>query len=244
MSASVRTPDVVTLDRDDFLADYWRYRPGEHVTILGPTGCGKTHLMVDLIDKTATKNLNALVLVAKPRDETVDAARKRLKFPVTHDWPPSRGQRALHSDKRGWIVWPRFQFDPSKDRRRVHEVHRKAMLESYRRGRRIVVADECYGLANIYDLDDELVELWTSGRSMGTALWGATQRPAHVPTWMYDQASHLFLAYEPDERARQRFDEIGGHTEPDVIEDLVLGLDEHEFLYIRREGPRYARITA
>jgi hypothetical protein len=237
----LRTPSLAEFSRDEFFGERWRYRSGEHVTLLGPTGSGKTHLLGDLAKHTASKANRAILLAVKPRDDTVDAIAKRLNLAVTHDWPPSRGQRIIHDDKPGWVVWPRFSFDPARDRRKVHEIHRRVLLDSYRRGNRLLIVDEAYLLTNIYDLEDELVELWTSGRSMGAAVWGATQRPAYVPLWMYDQADHLFLANEPDARARQRYDEIGG-IDRHLVENLVMNLDEHEFLYIRRDGPRIAKI--
>jgi hypothetical protein len=78
---------------------------------------------------------------------------------------------------------------------------------------------------------------------MGTAIWTGSQKPTHIPLWAYNQAEHLFLAYEPDARARKRYDEIGG-IDPYIVEDAVLDLDRHEFLYIRRDGPVICKITA
>ena len=46
-------------------------------------------------------------------------------------------------------------------------------------------------------------------------------------------AEHLFLHHDPDKRARQRFAEIGG-VDPKLVEDTVMSLKQHEFLYIRR----------
>jgi hypothetical protein len=118
----------------------------------------------------------------------------------------------------------------------MYRIFKIAMLDSYRKGNRIIFGDEVYGLSKELGLDKELITLWSRGRSMGTGLWAATQKPTHVPLWMYSQAEHLFLHNDPDERARKRFDEIGG-VDPHYVRGIVANLEKHEWLYIRRDGP-------
>ncbi len=71
-------------------------------------------------------------------------------------------------------------------------------------------------------------------------MWGATQKPSHIPLWAYSQADHLFIAYDPDLENRKRYDEIGG-VDPGLVRHVVGQLDKErfQFLYIRRKGPRY-----
>ena len=75
---------VLSFPRDDFLSRRWRYRAGEHVTILGPTGSGKTYLGYQLLEKVATPKLPGIVLVMKPRDATVRFNRGITLLQVTH----------------------------------------------------------------------------------------------------------------------------------------------------------------
>lgn len=82
---------------------------------------------------------------------------------------------------------------------------------------------------------ETLSTVWTKGRSMGCGLWSGTQKPSHVPLHMYNQAGHLFLAYDPDIQARKRFSEIGG-VDPKLVLEVTAELDEFEWLYIRRRG--------
>jgi hypothetical protein len=110
------------------------------------------------------------------------------------------------------------------------------MLDCYKRGNRIVFCDEAYGLSNELGLNRELVTLWTRGRSMRTGIWAASQKPTHIPLHAYNQAEHLFLANDPDKRARDRFSEIGG-VDPDLLKATVPQLEKHEWLYVRRDGP-------
>lgn len=230
---------VRILERADFLDNYWQYRAGEHVTILGPTDCGKTTLGYQLLERSTTPRLPALVLVMKPRDKVAAEQTKRLGYKRVRSWstPPPWERR------QGYTVWPRHSFDPDKDNPMLYWVFRDAILDSYKRGRRIVFGDEVYGLAAELGLTKELVTVWSRGRSMGCGLWAASQKPTHIPLWAYSQAAHLYLYRDPDKRARDRFSEIGG-VDPDLVKVTVMGLDDHECLYIRRAGARMCVVAA
>jgi len=239
MDLQLRLPEF---DREEFLSERWNYAPGEHVTFLAPTQTGKTTLKFQLLQRTATPKLPAIVLVMKPRDAVVDEWQKRLKFQRTEDWPPVAWKRKF-SNPPGWMVKPRHRFDPTVDDAQLRRVFRKAMLAAYKVGDRIVDVDEMYGVANELDLDSEMNTLWSRGASMGCGQWGGSQRPRNVPLYAYSQAQHLFLGYTPDKADRERFRDIGGIDAMDVS-DVVMDLDDHEWLYINRSGPRLCRIRA
>lgn len=228
------TPEgVLRVEREEFLEHRWRYRTGEHVSVLGPTGAGKTHLAHQLLAVTAHVDLPAVVLVMKPRDSTVQRFAREAGYRTVQQWPPAPSIWQP-GRKAGYVLWPRHTYDPDIDEERHYRIFRQAVLDSYRKGKRIVFADEAYSLTNELGLSREMITVWSKGRSMGTGLWAATQKPTHVPLWMYSQPEHLFLAYDPDKRARDRFGEIGG-VDPDLVRATVTRLGRHEWLYIRRE---------
>lgn len=227
MSASVRL-----YDRRRFLNEVWRYRAGEHVSFIGPTGAGKTYLMLPLLAKSASPELPAFLTVMKPRDETVK------KFLATHDswrrvltFPPPPSVKAKPD---GYVVWPHHTADPVADEARHEEIFRRLHRVRYVKGDCIIADDEAVSLVREMKMGPDLIRIWTKGRSIGAGLWAATQRPAMVPLEMYDQAAHLFLAYDPDKRNQERFTEIGG-VDPDLIYQVVQRLPEYHWLYIRRE---------
>lgn len=242
-------PGVEILSRDEFIRDVWTYDPGpnptpdqwgriprpgyvpgEHVSWIGPTGTGKTTLMGQLLAATATPKLPAVVLAVKPRDATMTRLGKTCGFRTVRSWPPMRTVERPN----GWIHWPRHTFDPDTDNPRHKWQFRRSILDSYRRGNRILVADEVLSLSYEMGLGQELVTVWTRGRSMGCGLWAGTQKPTHVPLWMYSMPTHLFIAWDPDERSRKRLREISG-SDPRLIEAASRQLRRYEWLYFRQD---------
>lgn len=241
-------PAVARFGRDEFLRNYWQHKPGEHVTFLAPTQNGKTTFMFDLLAHTNWEQIYRkikphppLVLVMKPRDLVVDEGAKKLEFKTVRAWPPVT---SVWSPKRpGYVLWPKHTFDPDIDDVNLRREMRKAILYCYKQGNRIVVADETYGLVNDLKLMKELTAVHTRGAGMGVSLWCMTQKPTHIGTWAYSQAEHLFIGFDPDERARDRFKEIGG-VNPDVVKHECARLQDFEWLYIRRTGRRMCIVQA
>lgn len=239
---TVADTDVTVYDRDEFLDEVWSYEGGQHVTIIGPTGTGKTWLGFQLLERTARPELPAVVLVMKPRDETVERWAKGRDYRRVTNWPPQFSE-VLRKKPSGFILKPDHAFDPDVDTPRHRQIFRRAILGSYKKGERIIFADELYSLCEELDLDDELISVWTKGRSMEAGVWGATQRASHVPLWAYSQATHLFLAFDPDKKAQLRFSEISG-MDPDLVKAVVFQLQRHEWLYINQEERTMCVISA
>lgn len=227
-------PLPVTISRGEFLDRRWTYQAGEHVTILGPTQAGKTTLAFELLGRTASRQLPAVVLVMKPRDGVVTRHINRLGLRRVRSWPPPL--QRFKAQPPGWALWPKHTYDPQRDDETLYVEFRKAIIDSYKRGNRIIFADELLGLTQELRLQDELRAIWTRGASLGCGLWGATQRPAMIPQYAYNCAEHLFLSYEPDARNRMRLDEIGG-VDAGLVRHAVQNLRRYQWLYVRRTGP-------
>lgn len=225
---------VVTIDRDDFISDYWDYRPGQHVTIIGPNGRGKSTLGLDLLGATATKDMQAHVLVSKPRDETIDHYTKKLKYKTIETYPPPWSFKKPN----GYMVRPYQSLtDLEGDEQRLTNEFRATMRGCYASPKAtIVFADEAQELQSGLKLKRECDAHWKRGRSLKSGMWALAQRSAHNSQDMYNAPEHLFLFSDPDKRNRQRFSEIGG-VDPDLVMETVYELDPYQSLYIKRTGP-------
>lgn len=238
---------VLTLPQDEFLAGYWAVDPGEHVSLIGPTGTGKTTLGMKLLAGATAQHtdMTGVVLAMKPHkrpprpgergrqtgDETVARLTRELGGKIVRSWPAPR-RMPWDRPPAFWTFWPEHTFDIDLDEARHSEAFGRLLVDRYKRGSSWVFADETYSLTHEMGLAKPLVTLWTKGRSMDCGLIAATQKPSHVPLWMYSQASHLFLWNDPDKRARQRLGEISGF-DPAVIRSVVHQLNGHSCLYLR-----------
>ncbi|MFJ2307649.1 hypothetical protein [Streptomyces sp. NPDC087787] len=216
--------------RSYFYTRIWEYRPGEHVSFIGPTNSGKTTLMLPLLARSVSEDLPGYLTVMKPRDKTVtEFLRRHDGWKRIVNYPPPMGPRP----KGGYVLWPVHTNDPERDEERHAEIFHRLHRDRYVKGDSIICDDEAVSLVREMRLGPDLVRIWTKGRSIGTGLWAATQRPAMVPLEMYDQAEHLFLAHDPDKRSRDRFAEIGG-VNPEAVAWVVEHLPRWHWLYIRR----------
>lgn len=228
-------PVVITMERDEFIRDYWDYEPGQHVTMVGPNGRGKTTLGFELLNATATPKLKAFVLVSKPRDETVDKFTKSMKFKKIETYPPPVD---LFKKQRGYMLRPYQTLKDLKgDNIRLHDQFQACMLDCYAtKEPRIVFADEVQEVQSTLRLKEECEAYWKRGRSLHSGLWALAQRSAYNSQDMYNAPEHLFMFNDPDKRNRIRFSEIGG-VDPDIVMETTNNLDPYQALYIKRTGP-------
>lgn len=237
--ADTYRPEI--LSRDEFLDVFaTNYQPGEHVTIIGPTNSGKTTLVFQMLDRVATPELPAVILVMKPKDSTVTTAAKRMGFYRTERWPPPtkrdwRVWRPTFGQKiRGWIYWPRQSLTNIRRDDAMLSVHfGKAIGDCYRTGNRIVFVDEAHAVQNELKLRPEMDAVLMRGRSLGCGGWFATQRPRYVTLNMYSQAEHVILFRTPDDRDLKVYSEIGG-VDTKVLARTVTDLERYESVYIGR----------
>lgn len=225
-------PPIAHIERDEFLSRYWDWRHGEHVSILGPTGWGKTHLAFQLLGPVSTPEAPTIILMMKPRDKTVDQFRKSHGLKRVRSWPPPASVWRPRKPP-GFVVQPRHTFDADVDEDRQYQEFRKVLISAMKRGKGVkVFADEATDLQEI-KLGRQLSHFLRQARSCEASMFGATQRPYGAPVAMYSQAMHLFIGNDPDKRSQDRYKEIGG-IDPDLLVSATTRLQQFQWLYIRR----------
>ncbi len=210
-----------------------RWEQGEHVSLIGPTGCGKTELSLALLPRRTY----VAALATKPRDDVLDRLVRSREWRRTETWSPRPNERRI-------VVWPRLrQVAEWRDAKPVYEA---ALAGIYRAGAWCVFLDEarviCDERRPFLGLAPHLRLLWTQGRSLGVSVIAATQRPAWVPPEMYDQATHLFFFRDQDQDNLRKISGLGG-VDARTIRETVPGLGKHEVMYVNARTGRMARTT-
>lgn len=229
---------VPQLEWHDVL-DRVRWRQGEHVTLIGPTGAGKTTAAMSLLGQRERAGGSIVATVTKPIDPIPDQLQNR-GYERMGELPRSlRGKPGLPSRRQRVVLWP--QYRGPHDRPEQTRVLREALEAVFKDGSWCVYIDELFWASNRLKLDNWLGDLWLQGRSMGVTLVVSSQRPRHVPLEAYSNSSHLLIWRTNDDEDLRRLSGMGAAPNA-VVRDAVQSLDfhAHEVLWVdTRAGDLY-----
>lgn len=190
----------------------------EHVTVVGPTGQGKTTLMLALLKERARlRSSHIVIMAAKPKDATLS----RLGWPILREWPPGYGQAQViywpkFGDVRGVIARQRAAFEP-------------VLADIFADGNRTIYIDEAAYFTEDLKLDGILRRIWQMGRSQNLLVVAGTQRPVRVPRPMFSECSWFAAFRSTDEDELRRVSEIGG-ADTKALRAIIRTLQPHEFV--------------
>lgn len=196
------------------------WKQGEHIALIGPTGQGKTTMMIQLLQKHPF----VVAFATKPRDRTMDAliayggyvkldrwrSLDPAKFPRRVLWPDATD---LHSDKL------------------QSEVFHNAFARIYKEGGWTVALDETWYMDDVLKLEKDIKIYLLQARSNDISLASAFQRPAWVPRELYTSSTHLFFWRTNDETDLKSLGGIGAKS-ADLIREIVVDLESHQVLYV------------
>lgn len=199
---------------------------GDHVTILGPTKCGKTTLALDVVEIREY----VIGIFTKPED------------PILHTLEGRGWRRTRKLDiqvQNGEVVDKKIAFHPVYSSGTIRERAARQALAVQSAfdyvsaaGRWAVFVDEGVWATEHLGLGKELSSFWYQGRTAEISLILLAQRPAWIPRAAYSQAEHVFFFHTADKDDQKRFADLGGGVNVDVVRALVAGLQRHEFLYV------------
>lgn len=210
------------------------HRQGEHVSIVGPTGSGKTVLGLSLCELVGSRRITrgpykgrpsfVAVLATKPRDDSVSA----LGWPVVSEWPPPYG-------KERCVIWP-GGGDPRKRAANQRQDFEAVLLASWRMEAVAIYIDEAayferrkpHGL----QLGDLLERYWQEARSLKITLIAGTQRPRRVTRAMWSEPAWVMIFPPDDQDDLKRVAELTGRREE--VFAVADELGPYEFLCLRR----------
>lgn len=209
------------VDWEDFVVNCLHWYQGEHVGCIGPTGSGKTTLILHLIRyrKAVT------VIGTKPRDSTLQYLIKERGFVRVREWDmnlsPAQYPRR--------VFWPKTKgLNSTVEQSKLTYAALKGM---YEQEYWCVVVDELWYLVHELKLEQAVRVYLQQGRSLGISLVVGTQRPSRVPLEVYDQSTHLFFWRDNDENNLKRISGISWRSSHEIM-SVIANLKKHEVLYI------------
>lgn len=197
--------------RDSFLEN-WEWIPGdtgEHVTLVGTTGEGKTSLVKDITVGRLKQFPKArfIWLVNKDKDLSLTELINTGKVAVIQKWDDlTYAERT----KRWIILWP--EYHNASDSRLINKpIFQEALDKIMREGDWHVYIDEANYLIEQMHLRETLDEYWHAARSSGIPVIAGAQRPVWTGKGMTTQNSWIISFAVPNISDRKATAEAAGN---------------------------------
>lgn len=253
--------DVAALNRELRIAHVsWRahiawmrehFHPGQHLSIVVPTGGGKSYLVVGpdglLHRLPALQHARVLFIDDKGDDETtIGFGQPISEYPLGWRTRLATRDRQPEEPEHYRLIVPDWEWSPTGSHTRGVE-HARAVVgralnawykEASSERPSIVVLDETAAITGTSPPSLNLAPLakrnWRKLRYKKGSQIALTQAPLGVPSEFYHQPTHLYLGPILDQEQRRRLREIGGNSK--AIERCVEQLKDHEFLFLGNKG--------
>lgn len=219
------------------------FRQGDHVTVIGPTGAGKTHIALQV----AELRTYVLFLACKRRDPLIADLRQRGYYETSVMEVPYVDGKPVHTRV---VYWPRFSAKETKDdadreREMQSKAMRKAFAYAHKNGGWALVIDEGTWVCRDLKLQRVADAAWFQGRTDNVSVIMCAQRPAWVGQYALSMADHLFLFQTAHKEDAKSLRDIAG-VDGDTVRAIVQSLDRknHEVLYISPREGTMIRTTA
>lgn len=217
---------------DRFMAQFV-WLQGQHLTSIGPTGSGKTVLNRELLKRRDY----VVVLGVKNQDPELYGPFEKMGYKLQHSFEPQPPEDAPESLV---LYVPRTDKQGTERRQIIGRRFRLVLQEVLRIGRWCVYCDDVQYMSDKLRLAPELEDLWQLGRSEKATLVVSSQEPVDIPVEAYSAATHLFLFSNPDQVRAERMGKLAGMNRK-MVEEIVLSMPPHEFLYINKNTRQMIR---
>jgi hypothetical protein len=202
----------------------FRWKQGEHLAAIAPTGAGKTTLFSELMPYRK----HNIMFGTKPADSTYDRILKQGYQRIES----ISEVRSYHSK---YLLWPHQRKSIKDTLIAQRDAFMEAMDVIVGQGAWTVWVDESKYIAEMLKLRTELTYCLEQLRSIDATIICGAQRPAFLPLSVLSNSSHIFMWKTTLDADAKRLADIGGVDAKEVM-SIAKTLDRHEFLYIRTRG--------
>jgi hypothetical protein len=201
--------------------------PGEHLTVIGRAGRGKTHF----VDRLLREQRRYVVVFKTKHDPEDDTRYWRGYKTITRasGMSDQKHTRFLLAPPLGKVNDPAVLVHG----RRVSGMYAQQAIEGwamirrvFKEGRWTVVVDEGWYAEHYLGMTEGIEMLQTQARSKGVSVVECVQRPVEISRFVLAEATHL-VVFRGDRRDSKT---IGDASDRDVG-DAVATLRGHDFIY-------------
>lgn len=199
------------------------WHQGQHVSLIGPTGCGKTVLLSELL----SRRKYVVFFGTKVYDKSYDDLKRNGNYYRIDSWDEVRPYM------NRIMLWPRVRRDLPL--RSIYGIQRNAFLPAldaiFHERAWTLVNDELHYMCNQLKLEAEIAMYHHQGRSSHLTNVNGYQRPAHVPLVVYGSSAHAFLwpTNQGDTDLKRLSDFV---SNPKELTYNLNKLDRFEFVYV------------
>lgn len=218
--------EVVGMDFSDFLEWFKpRFQPGHHLSIVGPTGEGKTTLIAQIL---GLRNY-VIALDAKGGDSTLAKLEDRGFQRV--QWPPKRKTWKDIEEGKPVRLIVGHKVRTTEDLPKLRQELATVLRDVFNQTGWTVYADELQILSDrrLMNLGGSVERILIAARDRGISFLGAFQRPANVPRSMGEMSKWFLVLFTRDRETIERLAEMAGRSAAEM-RGLVRGLPPYTVL--------------
>jgi energy-coupling factor transporter ATP-binding protein EcfA2 len=245
---------IDTLSRKDHLREFQRdYQPGMHVTLLGPTGRGKSKLCYQMLAVVTSKDLqvNSLHGKIKGRDPVVMSVAKQNHLRIVTELP-SLARRRIDRQRgyHGYLIIPLSKplGDAAEEDRVLRQAFSSAIGHNYRdtKHKTITHINEAHQTQVELKLKKECEQALMRG-APDNSMWSEAQRGRMLTYHTYGAPEYMIVFYDDDADNRDRYKDFGC-ADPELVKHITANLKTKrvadgrtisQALCIRRRGDMY-----
>jgi len=240
---------------EDFSDPDTGFAQGDHITIIGPTGTGKTHLALEL----AKLRTYSIFIALKPADPLITELLSQgyfltPKMEVPYYENPAGSGIYVPLYNRV-LYWPRLSDEvvrrlPPEQiltaEKRMQKPSVQGAIGYVRRNRRwCLILDEATWIARDLGLQRDLDSALFTFRTLEASLILAGQRPAWMGQYALSQPTHLFLFQTAHTNDIKALGDIAGVNYDRVVQTVsTLDFNKHEVLYVNTHTRDMCRTIA
>lgn len=202
----------------------FRWKQGEHLTLIAPSGAGKTTVEAALIPYRGY----SVFFGTKPADPLYNKIIKSGFVRV-------ESMRDVRSYDKKIMLWPRYTGSIDETMAKQREAFKEALDIIVKQGAWAVWLDESKYLAEQLGLSKSIKFCVNQLRSNKSSVICGAQRPAWVPPDVLSNASHIFIWKTTKHSDLKALSDIGG-IDSSMVMEAIKRLGNHEFLYIFTRG--------